>query len=431
MSAALRRLLIDLRPVRESPPFRRLLLGGALSAIGSQLTTFAVALQVFQITNSSAAVGGVGLAAAAPSIVVGMMSGSLIDAVDRRKLVLVTSTCLTAVSAAFAVQAFAGVRNVWLLYVLVAVQYSFVSVNGPARRTFMPRLLGVELIPAGAALSMLVGHLSFIIGPALGGLLAAAGGLKVCYLIDALTFSGALYGVVRLPAMRPEGTVARMGLKAAVDGLRFITGTRSLFGALLSDLSATALAMPIALFPAINAERFGGSPRTLGLLSTAIAVGGVIGTSFSGPVSHVTRQGRAMTVAVVVWGCSLIGFGLAGTFWLTFAFLVTAGTADVLSVVFRTSIVQMATPDRYRGRVSAAEFVVGSAAPQVGNFRAGVLGSLTSPGLSATIGGISCLGGAALITLTLPAVFRFERPAAAPPVPEGVPLVEQAGQPVL
>jgi MFS family permease len=416
-----RRLLIDLRPLRASPAFRRLLIGSSLSQIGSQLTTFAVALQVYQITHSSAAVGGVGLAAAGPAIVVGLLSGSLIDAVDRRKLVLVTSTCLAAVSTAFAIQAFAGAHSVWLLYGLVAVEYSFVAVNGPARRTFMPRLLGVGLIPAGASLTMLSMHISLVIGPAVGGLLAGAGGLKLCYLIDAISFAGALYGVVRLPAMRPEGTAAKVGVKAAVDGFRFITDSKALLGTLLSDLSATALAMPIALFPAINAERFGGSPRTLGLLTTALAVGGIIGTAFSGPVSHITRPGRAMTVAVTVWGCSLIGFGLAGPFWLTFAFLVTAGTADVLSVVFRTSIVQTVTPDRYRGRVSSAEFVVGGAAPQIGNFRAGVLASLTSPGASATIGGASCLGGAALIAVTLPAFFHLAPTKLAADAPEPVP----------
>jgi predicted MFS family arabinose efflux permease len=210
--------------------------------------------------------------------------------------------------------------------------------------------------------------------------------------------------------MPPDGTRARPGLRAVGDGLRFIRGSRALFGALLSDLSATALAMPFALFPAINAERFGGSPRTLGLLTAAVAVGGIIGTAFSGPVSQVSRPGRAMLGCVLGWGVSLIGFGLVRSFLLTFGCLVAAGVADVLSVVFRTTITQTATPDNYRGRVGAAEFVVGAAAPQLGNFRAGVLGSLTTPSASAAIGGLSSLAGAAALTLALPALIRYRAP---------------------
>jgi MFS family permease len=405
-----RRLLLDVRPLRESPAFRRLFLGSTLSQVGTAMTTYAVALQVFTLTGSSAAVGGVGLSAAVPSICMGLFGGAIIDAVDRRKLVLLTSSGLTAVSIGFTVQAFAGLRQVWLLYALVAAQYLIASLNGPARRTFTPRLLPAHLLPAGIALSMLSMHVGLIAGPPLAGLITGAGGLRLCYLADAVTFLAALYGVARAPAMPPDGTRARPGLRAVGDGLRFIRGSRALLGALLSDLSATALAMPFALFPAINAERFGGSPRTLGLLTAAVATGGIIGTAFSGPVSQVSRPGRAMLGCVLGWGVSLIGFGLVRSFPLTFGCLVAAGVADVLSVVFRTTITQTATPDNYRGRVGAAEFVVGAAAPQLGNFRAGVLGSLTTPSTSATIGGLSSLVGAAVLTVTLPALIRYRAP---------------------
>lgn len=168
----LRRLLLDLRPLRESPAFRRLWAGSALSTIGSQMTMFAVVLQVFTLTHSSLAVGAVGLAAAVPAITFGLVGGSIVDTVDRRRLVLFTSSCLAAVSAVFAAQAFAGLALVWLLYCLVAVQSLLGAVNGPARRTFLPRLLPADRVPAGAALNMLAMHGSVIAGPALAGALA-------------------------------------------------------------------------------------------------------------------------------------------------------------------------------------------------------------------------------------------------------------------
>jgi MFS family permease len=409
-----RRLFMDIRPLRESPAFRRLWIGSGLSTIGSQMTMFAVALQVFTITHSSLAVGAVGLCSAVPSIVFGLVGGSITDAVDRRRLVLATSTALAAVSAGLAAQAFAGVDQVWLLYLLISVASLLSAVNQPARRTFLPRLLPPERLPAGTALNMLTAHGGMMIGPALAGVVAGAWGLRACYLIDALSFGAALYGVFRLPAMPPDGGTARPGMRAVAEGLRFIRGSRVLVGAFVSDLNATVLGMPMALFPAINAERFGGSPRTLGLLTSAVAVGGLIGSALSGPLGRVTRHGRAMLVAGAVWGVALAGFGLARNLWLALALLAVAGVADVLSVICRSTIVQVVTPDRYRGRVNAADFVVGAAFPQVGNFRAGAIGSLTTPTLSAVSGGLAVVVGAALIRLTVPELARYDSRSASP-----------------
>lgn len=402
-----RTLLADVRPLRESPDYRRLWLGSSLSGIGGQLTTFAVALQVFTISHSSAAVGVVGLCAGVPAITVGLVGGVLIDSADRRTLVLVTSLVQALLSVSLMLQAFAGKNDLWLLYLLVALQGGVGAVGGPARRSFTPRLLRRELIPAGAALSMISMYLAMITGPALAGVLAAGGGLKLCYLVDVITFGGALYGVFRLPPMRPEGEPVQRNLAAVAAGFRFLADNRALRGAMLADLSATVLAMPIALFPAINAARFGGSPRTLGLLSTALAVGGLLGSTLSGPVRHVLRPGRAMLITGAIWGAALAGFGAVSNLPATLALLALAGAADVLSVVFRTTIVQLATPDSMRGRVGSTEVVVGSAFPQLGNFRAGMVAAATSPGLSAVIGGLAAVAGAGLIALTLPAFTRY------------------------
>jgi MFS family permease len=402
-AVAARRLFMDTRPLRESPAFRRLWLGSGLSAIGGQMTSFAVALQVYTLTHSSIAVGAVGLAVAVPTIALGMIGGSVVDAVDRRKLVLISSSALAAVSALFAAQAFAGLAKVWPLYLLVVVQSVLGAVNTPARRTFLARLLPAERVPAGAALNIFTMHGSVIVGPAVAGVVAAAWGLRACYLVDVLSFAGALYGIARLPAMPPQGTVGRPGLRAVLDSLGFIRRSRVLAGALLADVNATVLGMPIALFPAVNAEHFGGAAQTLGLLTAAPSIGGVLGSALSGPVGHVSRQGRAMLVAGAVWGAGIAGFGLAGNLWLAIALLAVAGAADALSVVFRTTMIQVATPDGQRGRVSAAEYVVGAGCPQLGNFRAGAVGSLTTPAISAVSGGIATVVGSALIGLAMPA----------------------------
>lgn len=421
--ARARRLLADVTPLRGSPAFRRLWAANVLSGAGSMMTVFAVALQVYLITHSSAAVGLIGLVDAVPGIACGLLAGGLIDALDRRVLVLVMSTAQMAVSAAFAAQAFAGSDSVAVLYLLVAVQSVVGAVNAPAKRTFLPRLLPADQVPAGAALTMLGMHASMVAGPSLAGLIAAVGGVKLCYTVDAVSFLAALYAVYRLPAMRPEGTGAssRPGPRAVVDGWRFLRRNPVLSGVLVADLNATVLAMPIALFPAINAERFGGSPRTLGLLTTAIAVGGIAGSALSGPIGRLRHQGRGVLVAGAVWGAALAGFGTVHTLAASLALLAVAGVADVSSVVLRTTVIQVATPDAFRGRVSATEYVVGAACPELGNFRAGAVASVTSPGLSALSGGLACVAGAALIALAVPALVRYRTPAAEDdPVPAAV-----------
>ena len=176
------------------------------------------------------------------------------------------------------------------------------------------------------------------------------------------------------------GGAARPGPRAVAEGHRFIGRSQVIGGAFLADLAATVFALPVALFPAINAERFGGDPRTLGLFTTAIGVGGLVSAAFSGPVRHSSRQGRAMLVTVAVWGAAFAGFAVVPGLWLTLALLAVAGAADAFTVVFRGAIVAAATPDRLRGRVMAADYVVGAGGGQLGNLEAGALASLTTPG---------------------------------------------------
>ena len=256
------RLLADVTPLRESTAFRRLWVGTTLSSVGSAVTSFAVILQVYDLTRSTLAVGAVAVAQMVPTLAVGLLGGPVTDATDRRKLVLATSGGLAAVSAALTAQAFAGLRLVWLLYALVAIQSSLIAIDRPARSTFIPSLLPSSQLTAGLALSRLSSQIMLTAGPALAGLIAGSShlGLRACYLLDAVSFAAALYGVARLPVMRPQASALRPGPRAIAEGIGFIGRSQVLAGAFLADLNATVFGLPIALFPAINAERFGGTP---------------------------------------------------------------------------------------------------------------------------------------------------------------------------
>jgi MFS family permease len=414
--ARARRLLADIGPLRGCAPFRRLWAGTTLSGLGSALTMFAVPLQVYDITRSAFAVGAIGIAQVVPTIAIGLLGGSLADAMDRRKLVFAVGCCSAGVSGALAAQAFAGLRVISLLYALVAAQASLTAISAPARQSFIPGLLPAEQLQAGMALNRLSFQIMLAVGPALAGLITAIPslGLRACYLVDAVSFAASLYGVATLPALPRRAITARPGAQAVAEGVRFILRSPVLAGAFLADLNATVFGLPIALFPAINAERFGGNPGTLGLFTAAIGAGGLVSVAFSGPIRHVVRQGLAMLYAVAIWGAAFAGFAAVRVLWLTLVLLAIAGAADTFTVVFRGTIVQLATPDRLRGRVTAADYVVGAGGSQLGNVEAGALGSLTSPTISAFTGGLATIAGAVIIGIALPAFLRHRAQSARP-----------------
>jgi Transmembrane secretion effector len=405
-----KRLLADLRPLRESPEYRRLWLGQSLSSVGTQMTNVAVPVQVYAMTHSSLAVGAIGLAVAVPLIGVGLLGGSLADAVDRRKLVLVTSSGLALLSAVFAIQAALDLRQLWLLYVVLAFQSCLFAVDQPARSTFIPRLLPPKRISAATALTQLSFQLSGTVGPLLAGVVIAIAGLKAAYLTDAATFAVAVYAVARLRAMPPEGGGAAPGVAAVAEGLRWVRHQPVIAMIFLVDLNAMIFGMPRAVFPALAATHFGGGSRTVGLLFAAPAIGGLLGAAFSGPLTHVSRQGMAVLVSIAIWGASIAGFTLSRSLVLGAVLLAVAGAADMVSAVFRQTILLQNVPDALLGRLSAVNFVVVAGGPRLGDLEAGGVATLTTPVFSAVSGGLACVVGVVLLGLAIPALARYRAP---------------------
>ncbi|MGC9538209.1 MFS transporter [Streptomyces sp. UG1] len=399
---SLARTLIDVRPLRTSPVFRRLLIGRTVSVLGSFMTMVTVLYQVWDLTHSTVWSGAVGLAQALPIVGVGLFAGAWVDRGDRRRIFLVATVGQAVCAALLAVQGFTGGVPVTGILVLVAAGACFGAVGGPAAGVFVPRLLPKEQVAAGLALNHATAQMMMLVGPALGGLFLGWFGIGVCYLLDALSFGLAFYGAYGLPTLPPEGEPSRDGLRGVLDGLRFLAGHRVVRGALITDLAATVLAMPISLYPLINAERFGGDPRTLGLFLSAVAVGGVTATALSGSVTRLGRPGLVMLCGAGTWGAALALFGLMTDPWAGLGLLVVAGAADALSVVSRGTIVQTRTPDALLGRVTAAEQIVGQAGPHLGNLRGGLVAGWSSGATALVTGGLLCLLAVAYVSASTP-----------------------------
>ncbi|NMH96799.1 MFS transporter [Pseudonocardia acidicola] len=402
--------LLDTRPLRTSPAFRRLWVGTAAIRFSGQMAVVAVLFQVWELTRSPLWTGAIGVATAVPMIVLGLLGGTIADTFDRRRVVLATSLGAVVAAALLAAQAVAGIGSAALVLVLVAAQTSCTALGSASRRAFVPRLLPQSQVAAGVALDHVAFQVAMLAGPAMAGVVLARWGLGWAYAVDAVAILLSLYGVVRLPSMCPEGGSARAGLRATGEGLAFLWRRPALRGVLAADLAATVLAMPIALFPMINQERFGGDPHTLGLFLSAVAVGGAASGLLSGAVTGAARPGAVMLGSVGVWGLALAGFGLVDGLAATLVCLAVAGAADTVSVISRGTLVQLETPDGFRGRISSVEYAVGAGGPGLGDARAGLVASLVSASASAVSGGLACVLAVAVIAGMHPALRRWRRP---------------------
>ena len=402
-----RSLFLDVRPLRTSPAFRRLWIGTLLSGLGSQVSSFALLYYVWTISHNAALLGLVGLAQLVPLVVFSLIGGHLADRIDRRRLVLLTRCGQVVAAAAMAAVVISGTHQLVILFALIVVQGALNSLGAPASRAFIPRLLGDELVAAGYALNNIGMQVLLLGSPVLAGLAIAAWGVDGCFVLDAATFFAAIYGVFGLPAMPPEPNADGKDDRSVIGGLRLVFRTPILIGAFLADLNATVLAMPVAMFPVINSEKFGGSPATLGLFLPALALGGVLVGTLSGRITRSRRPGILMLIGGFVWAVALASFAAINVFWVAIPFLAIAGAADSVSVIARGTIVQRVTPDAYRGRVNAVDFVVGAGGPQLGNIRAGLVAAVTSGSESMILGGIAAAIGAVVLTIANPSTRRF------------------------
>lgn len=401
------RALVDLRPLRENRTFRRLWLGTTASGFGGQFGAFAVVYYVWSQTHSAALVGLVGLAAGGPPLLVALIGSAFADHVDRRRLALRCTYGQIAISAAMTVVAFGVLPGgVPLMLALAALSAALGALIGPARQTFVPALLSGDRLAAGIALNHLSFQLAMLLGPAAAGAITAGAGVGWCFAVDTLTFGAALMGLAGLPPGGPAAT-GPAGWGAVRAGFGYAVRTPAVRGALLTDLAATLLAMPMALFPVINAERYGDRPEVLGLFTTAVAVGGVLASGLSGLATRPGRPGTVLLSTAAIWAVALGLLGLTTPLPASLALLAVAGFADTWAVVARGTVIQTETPDAFRGRISSLEFITGVTGPQLGNLRAGLVASVTSGGFALLVGGATALAATAAIAGTTPALRRF------------------------
>ncbi len=412
LTSAFRRVAVDVTPLRQ-PDFRRLFIGQGVSFVGYQLTAVAVPVQMYDVTRSSLWVGLIGLAAFVPLVVFGLYGGAVSDAVDRRRLYIASSCLVWGVTGGLLLQALLGLDNRWVLLGLVALQSVGFAVSSPLRGAILPRLLHRDQVPAANTLNFTMSSVGTVIGPLTAGLVLAKSTYAVAYGIDAALFTVGFYAALRLPPLPPVGVVVRPGLRSVLDGLRFIAAKPVVLMSFAVDIVAMLFAMPRALFPEAAEQRFH-DQAAVGWLFAAIAIGAVVGGLASGWIGRVQRQGVALVAAVCGWGVAVALAGLAHALWLAVLLLAVAGAADLVSAVYRQTILQTYAPDEMRGRMQGVFIVVVAGGPRLGDLRAGGTAAAVGATTSWVGGGIACVVVVLGLALAVPALVRYRTP---PPNP--------------
>jgi len=395
-------LTIDLRPLRRSRDLRFLFGGAALSQLGTALVAVTAGLQVYRLTHSSLAVGAISGVAAVP-LIAGMLAGGVLaDAWDRRWLIIASPCVAGASSVALALNASATHPSLWLVYGLLAAGAAAAGLGGPAGTAALPTLVAPGLLPATFAMSATVRQLAALVGPAAGGLCVARFGVPAVYAAGAGLGLGCALVSLGIRPLPPAEARGRVGLVAFTEGLRYARRSALVIAVMLIDADATVFGMPQALFPALGLETFHAGPTGVGLLYAAPAAGALLGALTSGWVGRVRHAGRAVVVAVTVWGVAIAAVGVVPLLPVALGLLALAGAADLVSEVLRNSLLQQSVPEAFRGRLTALWLAQANGAPALGNLEAGGVATLVTPAFSIVSGGLACVAGALLLGGLMP-----------------------------
>jgi MFS family permease len=395
---------MDLRPLRHRD-YRLLFTAQVVSSLGTMVTYAALPYHMFQLTRSSLAVGLLGLFELIALLSTAFVGGALADAVDRRRMGMVTDVALAGGSATLAVLA-AKTASPWMLYGVAAWMSALAALQRPSLQALVPRFLAKDEMSSAAALQMVAGSVAQIGGPALGGLVIARWGLSDAYLLDVVSYVLAFSLLAALRPTPPGEHAERASLARVIEGFRYARSRQELIGTYVVDFVAMVFGMPLALFPALS-ERFGGV-QALGVLYAAPAMGALIAGVTSQWTHRVTHHGRAVIAAAAVWGVAIIAFGFSSRLWPAVACLAVAGGADAVSAIFRLTIWNQTIPDALRGRLASIEMVSYASGPQLGHVEAGLVAAMVGVTASVISGGVLCVVGVLWCGLALPGFVRYD-----------------------
>ncbi|PZG02577.1 MFS transporter, partial [Nonomuraea aridisoli] len=401
-----RHLSIDLSPLRDSRDYRLLFSSGVITMFGTMIAMVAVPYQMKELTDSYLAVGLVSLAEFVPMVVCGLWGGAIADALDRRKIIVLSEFGLLITSSALMVNAMLPNPQVWVLYVMGAASTGIACLQRPSLEAVIQQVVKHDQQSAAAVLSSLRWNFGAIVAPALGGLLLAQYGPALAYGLDSLTFLLSLLLLWRVSSLPPSEDAAPASLKSLVEGVRYAVRRHDLMGTYLVDIAAMLFAMATALYPFLADELR--APEALGLFYSAAAVGALIASVTGRWTARVRRHGLGVIIAATLWGVAVALTALAPNVWLVFVCIALAGAADMISGIFRMTMWNQTIPQEFRGRLAGIELLSYASGPMLGNARASLMANIGGTRFSLGAGGLLCVAAVLALAAALPKFRRYD-----------------------
>jgi MFS family permease len=389
--------------------------GQFVSITGSQMQLVTINWHVYLLMRpygekaAAAALGLVGLVRVVPIIICSLVGGVVADAVDRKRLLLVTQTVMLLSAAALATVTSLGLRHVWPIYALTALSSAATAFDNPARQALLPSLVPERDFPNAVSLGFVSFQIAMVSGPVLGGVVLARYGPAVVYGFNAVSFLAVIVAVllIRAAGKGKADEAARISLEALKEGLRFVWRTPIMVQTMSLDFIATFFASANALLPIFARDILQVGEHGYGFLAAASAFGAVLTGLLLARRPGSRRPGLAVLLSVAVYGAATVAFGLSRSYWLSLLMLAITGAADTVSTVIRQTIRQLITPDRLRGRMTSVNMIFFMGGPQLGELEAGLVAAALGAPFSVVLGGIGCLGAVLIAGLRAGELLRY------------------------
>ena len=397
--------MLKIPPALHHRRFRLLWLGLLFSMAGSQMQVSALLWHISTLSDEPIALGGIGLARILPVIAFSLISGSIADVYNRRRIMFFTQGTMTLVALGLTCLTLCGEINIWLIYLLTAIQAVAAAFDLPARQALVPNLVPARDLPNAFSLQSIAAQTGAIVGPALGGLVIAYLGQAYVYLINAVSFLAVFIALILMGSVEQNTNQTQrraVSRTAITEGIQFILHQPIILSTMLIDFFATFFSSANTLMPLIATDRLGVGVIEYGWLNAAQSIGAVIAAVVISQLGQIPRQGRLFLIAVVSFGVFTILFGLASSFLAAMLALVFVGASDSVSTIIRNTIRQLQTPDYIRGRMVSINQIFFTGGPQLGEVEAGVVAQIFGPVFAIISGGIGCLLAVGIIVRRWP-----------------------------
>jgi MFS family permease len=396
-------------PALQYRDFRLLWLGQFVSITGSQMQMVALNWHIYTITKSAIALGMIGLVRVIPIIIFSLIGGNFADVHNRKKIMFIANGVMACFSIILAFVTFTDMVTPAYIYVLTGLAAIAISFEMPARQAFVPRLVKREHLANAMSLNAIMYQTATIFGPAVAGFIIAHFTIGSVYAINAISFVAVLLSLYFIHTPGKDGASAvQMSFHSIKEGLTFVKSKTIIWSTMLLDFFTTFFGSATALLPIFAQDILHVGPQGLGILYASSSVGAVVAGYLGAHLGHARNQGRILLGAVAGFAVATVIFGLSKSFYLSCFALFFVGAGDSISMIIRSTLRQLETPDHIRGRMTSINMIFAMGGPQLGEFQSGILAALITAPLSVATGGTGALIVVSLMAYFIPTLRKYD-----------------------